>query len=198
MSVSRASTSVAVLAFTGLAVLGLQAPASAASPGPARCDKHHHHYKPGAACKKNGLILGQRNVHPGDDVSVTIYIFRAGTPVTLLLDGKVVKQLTVGHDGVARTKLHIPGNFKPGSTHRVTARGTAQNTQRTAVSSTVHVVRKTATTKNISAAKASAEATTAATQDDTLALGVLGGAGLLLLGSGPASIVIARRRRPQA
>jgi len=192
MSVTRAGSGLAVVALSGLAVLGVQAPASAAA---GDCPRGEH-YNPSAGCVQNGLSLEHRNMTPGGKNRATTVGFKVGTKVTLLLDGKkTLKTFTSPENTVKTVSFTIPKSTKPGN-HTVVASGTAQNRKHTSKSAALKVVRASGNSSS-STVKATRSAAAAPTTDP-LAVGAVAGAGLLLLGSGPTAVYVARRRRSQS
>ena len=192
MSVSRVATGTAVVAMTGLAVLGMQAPASAAPPPPCNTGQH---YNPNAGCVQNGLSLKHRNMNPGGKNEATTTGFKVGTPVTLLLDGKQkLKSFRSPENTVKTVSFTIPKSTKLGK-HTIVARGTSQNGKASSKSAPINVVRSSgnSSTSSVKTSKAAVEAPST----DLLAVGALGAAGLVLLGTGPTAVYVARRRRTQ-
>ena len=211
---SRAGLGAAVLTLSGLALMGLQAPASAAGaakdPG-ASCPTDKHYPPDGDGCVANGLRLSHVKIRPGKTEVVAVLGFKTASLVTVSFDGTPVGTARMSGHQWAKVVFKIPANASLGD-HTITATGQAQNGTTTTLSVTVTVYlpkgasgpaaagavasqssnRTAAGVTDLNATKASAESPAG---QSGLELGGLAAAGVLLMGAGPTAVYAARRRR---
>lgn len=212
---SRAGIGAAVLALSGLAVLGLQAPASAAGPAAADpgagCPTDQHYPPDGDGCVANGLRLSHPKIKPGKVEVVAILGYKTGSTVTVYFDGSPVGTARMSGHQWAKVVFTIPADASLGD-HTITAKGQAQNGTMTTLSITVRVYLPKGATRPATAGAVAGQASTTAAARVTdldatkasaessagqsgLELAGLAGAGVLLMGAGPTAVYAARRRR---
>jgi hypothetical protein len=213
MTTSRAGVGAAVLALSGLAVLGLQSPASAAPPNNNACPTGQHYAPKSSGCVNNGMSVGRRNLFPGQKQTVTLWGNKPDTSMRVTFAGETVGTSEVGPKSWVRVTFVVPKSTAPG-TYRISAFGTAWNGEDTFKSLEVRVIARDnatapqATTPQVSTssvaaplavtdlAATNASSTSTPAADSGVQLVALAGAGLLLMGVGPTAVLVARRRRP--
>ncbi len=193
MSHHRARAGLVAAALTGLAVLGVQAPASAA-PGD-DCPAGQH-YAPGSGCVADGITSddGDRTYSEGEaiDLTITGLLPFSFVDVVLHSDPIFLGRFQADAGGVAHVHVTLPDGV-PAGQHHIEATGTGADGRPVSYSFAVRVVGAPSTggsggtTRPVTSGSALPRT---GTEVEVLAL-----AGLVLVGTG-AGAVYAGRRRP--
>ena len=194
MSKSRAG--LAALALSGLAVLGLQSPASAAA---GDCPTGQH-YNPSAGCVANGASVNHRNFLPGGKGRVFFSGLMPGTQADLFVEStpRFLASYTVSSAGRVDAQITLPADL-PAGEHHLVLHGTGENGKAYTASIPI-TVRGTvvATVNGSSVATASTSSPTGGLPYTGGEIALVAAAGLALVGTGSGAVVAGRRRRALA
>jgi hypothetical protein len=191
MSVSRAGALGAALAVSGLAVLGLQSPASAV-PG---CPNPGGQYPPGRCDPANpGFQNRASDSTPGQGQSVHVHSegWKSGSQGQTYVESQPVLlgSFTADSAGVVDTDVTVPASLPTGA-HHLVLQGTAANggNKTVAIPITVHAAASSRGSSSSSHAGVVSLPTTGRE------IAGVGATGLALLGAGTFAVYAGRRRR---
>jgi len=191
MSKSRAG--LAALALSGLAVLGLQAPASAAV---GDCPTGSH-YNPSVGCTANGASVDHRNFTPGGKGRLRAEGLRAGSRAALSVEStpRLLGNHTANGAGVVNAQFTLPSDL-PAGEHHLVLRGTGENGAAIAFSVPI-TVQGGVVTESVAAAPISTVTTVSGSSLPYTGgeVGLIAVAGVALVAAGSGVVVAGRRRR---
>lgn len=194
MSLSRTGAGVAAIALSGLAVLGVQAPAFAA---PGDCPVGQH-YSPKSGCVDNGASVDHRNFNPGGKGTVSGTGFKPGSSAQLWLhsDPVLLGTYTATGSGAVTADFSMPVDVPPGD-HHLELLGVDAQGRPLSVSVPIFISGRatTAATSYTSPTTSSTSAGSSQLPRTGTEVGIVAVAGLALVGAGVGAVYAGRRRR---
>jgi len=180
------ASGLAVLALTGMGVVTVAAPASAAKP-PCRVNRGGH-YPPGL-CKGSSVTQSTQTPFAGGSITFSFTDVAPGSKLTLTLDnGQSFGAFTANANGVVNATVKLPCSLS--GPHTLTATGTS--TEGNPITFTTDFTATACSAAAGSGAASSSGSNLPFTGANTAAEGA---AGLGLLAAGTFAVVLGRRRR---
>ena len=197
---SRMGAGVAVAALSGLAILGVQSPASAA---PGDCPAGQH-YAPGSGCVADDIAVDHPNFYPGGAGHISGAGFRARSSVAFSADSVSIATLTATAAGTVDHDFTMP-DLSAGP-HSLVLSGVRPDGSPLTLSVPVTVLARSGTGGNGGGNGGGTGGTSGGTSGGTTTSGsslprtgldvaLVGVAGVALVGAGAGSVVLGRRRR---